>query len=123
MKTLLILLLSVSFFSSRAQVKKPTPEQFQAFADGKRNSLSITYRHELSDEYQLSIAPLKGFANLKYKVTAEYFDKNKTLEGMEIFCAPWQDVKNPGAVPFSFKRDKNFKRTNFIHITIEYYRP
>lgn len=123
MKTFLVLLLLVLGYSSRAQVKQPTAEQFQAFADGKRKSLSITYRHELSDEYQLSIAPLKGFANLKYKVTVEYFDKNKTLEGMEVFCAPWQDVKNSGAVPFSFKRDRNFKRTNFLYITIEYYRP
>lgn len=123
MKSFLFLLFLFLSFSVVAQVKKTTTEQFQAFADGKRKSLAITYRHELSDDYQLSIAPLKGFANLKYKVTVEYFDKNKTLEGMEVFCAPWQDVKNSGAVPFSFKRDRNFKRTNFLNITIEYYRP
>lgn len=123
MKSYLVLLLSFAVFSAVAQVKQPTAEQFQAFGDGKRKSLAITYRHEISDEYQLSIAPLKGFTNLKYKITVEYFDKNKTLEGMEVFCAPWQEVKNSGAIPFSFKRDKNFKRTSFIHITIEYYRP
>lgn len=123
MQSFLILFFSFLGLSVVAQVKQPTAEQFQAFADGKRKSLAITYRHELSDEYQLSIAPLKGFSNLKYKVTVEYFDKNRTLEGMEVFCAPWQDVKNSGAVPFSFKRDRNFKRTNFLHITIEYYRP
>lgn len=123
MKSYLVLLLSFAVFSAVAQVKQPTAEQFQAFADGKRKSLAITYRHEISDEYQLSIAPLKGFTNLKYKITVEYFDKHKTLEGLEVFCAPWQEVKNSGAIPFSFKRDKNFKRTNFIHIIIEYYRP